>query len=144
LVFRAGTHLCALDVAQVLEVMRPLPVRPLPGVPTFVSGVSVVRGEPIPVVDVARLVGGGDQPATRYVTVRGGRYPAALAAGSVLGVRRIPPASAHDLPPLLGAVSAEAIDGMAVADGEPLLLLRSARIVPDAVWTALESELANQ
>jgi purine-binding chemotaxis protein CheW len=144
LVFRAGTHLCALDVAHVLEVMRPLPVRPLPGVPPFVSGVSVVRGGPVPVVDVAVLVGGGDQCATRFVTVSGGRCPAALAVGSVLGVRRIPAGSGRDLPPLLGVVSAEALEGMAVADGEPLLLLRGARIVPDAVWAVLESELVDR
>ena len=58
LVFRAGSMLCALRLADVIETMRPLGTRPLAGTPAFVRGVSIVRGVPTPVVDVARLLGG--------------------------------------------------------------------------------------
>jgi hypothetical protein len=33
------------------------------------------------------------------------------------------------------------LDALAVDDTEPLLLLNAARIVPDAVWTAIETQL---
>jgi purine-binding chemotaxis protein CheW len=139
LVFRAGSHLCALGVESVVEIMRPLPVERLAGVPRFVAGVSVIRGEPVPVVDGAELVGGGGGPATRYVLVTDGRRRVALAVGSVLGM--LDPGPQHDLPPLLEAAGSEVLGALGVVDGEPLLVLRGVRIVPDEVWSVLAPEL---
>ena len=59
LVFRAGPLLCALRLDEVIETMRPLDVQPLAGTPAFVLGISVLRGVPTPVIDVARLLSGG-------------------------------------------------------------------------------------
>ena len=44
--------LAALPLEHVVETMRPLPVEPLGDAPRFILGLSIVRGEPIPVVDV--------------------------------------------------------------------------------------------
>lgn len=141
MVLRAGAHLCALDLTHVIETMRPLPVRPLPGLPAFVAGISTIRGEPTPVVDVATLVGGPRLPPTRYVTVRGGRLPVALAVESVVGVRTIPTQSWHDLPPVLDVVDLEMISALGTADDQPLLALDTARMLSSQVWSALESEV---
>jgi purine-binding chemotaxis protein CheW len=140
LVFRAGEHLCALGVESVIEIMRPLPVEALAGAASFVAGVSVIRGRPLPVVEVARLVGGESDPVTRFVVAADGRHPVALAVQSVLGVREFDPRARQDFPPLLRSTRADAVRAVDVVDAEPLLVLDSARIVPDEVWAAFEAE----
>ena len=50
---QAGLHLCALPLGAVIETLRPLPLRPLAGAPAGVLGVAVVRGSPVPVIDLA-------------------------------------------------------------------------------------------
>ncbi len=140
LVFRAGTHMCALGLRYVTEIMRPLPVEPLTAESHFVTGICVVRGEPAPVVNAAALVGDGEHEVTRFITVAAEKRteagerqcPVVLAVDSVLGVREIPSASLHELPPLLGAVSSDLVDSLGVVGTEPLLLLRSARLLTES------------
>lgn len=130
LLFRAGSLLCALPLEDVVETMRPLPVRPLAGLPAFVRGLSVLRGVPLPVVDAAALLGGETAAATRFVSVRGGRGGLALATGEVLGV-------ADETADGRDAAGDPALAGIAVRGTEPLLRLRAATVVPAGVWTAI-------
>src|SRR5690242_13991979 len=69
---QAGTGRYALPVTRVVEIMRPPPVERLTGTPPYVLGVSVIRGAPVPVVDVAMLVHGEAGRGNRVVTVRAG------------------------------------------------------------------------
>src|SRR3954447_12598170 len=89
LVFRAGPLLCALSLDEVIETMRPLETRPLAGTPSFVRGISVLRGVPTPVLDVSRLLGGGPGEIDRFVAVRTERGAVALATGPILGIRAV-------------------------------------------------------
>jgi purine-binding chemotaxis protein CheW len=133
--------LCALPIDHVAETMRPLPIEPLPGVPAFVLGVSVVRGQAIPVVDAARLLGADDAPAPhRFVTLALGERRAALAVCDVVGIRFIP-ASLGELPPLLQQASAELVEAMGTLDGALLLVLKSGSLVPESAWAALDAEV---
>jgi len=136
LVFRAGSVLCALRLDEVIETMRPLAVRPLSGTPAYVCGVTIMRGVPTPVIDVARLVGGESAEVARFLAVRTERGPVALATGPVLGIR---PTAAdamaeHWMP--LGDAARRLVAGIGTMDAEPLLLLQSMRVVPDEVWAA--------
>lgn len=128
--------MCALPLAHVVETLRPLPVEPLAGAPAFVQGLCVIRGEPRPVVDAARLLSTpapGEPPTTaRFVTVRTGAQQVALAVDAVLGVRTVPPESLQDLPPLLQEACAEAVAAIGRLDAELLLVLRSSRLLPAA------------
>ena len=136
LVFRAGTMLCALQLDEVIETMRPLAIRPLAGTPSFVRGISIMRGVPTPVVDVARLVGGEEAEVSRFVAVRTERGPVAFATGEVLGIRATSPDTSGSPGALLGGAAGTLVAGIATLDGRPLLLLQSMRVVPDEVWTA--------
>jgi purine-binding chemotaxis protein CheW len=142
LVFRAGPLLCALPLGDVAETMRPLDVRPLSGTPPWVRGISVMRGVPAPVIDVARLLTGEPAEVTRFVAVRTERGPVALATGAVLGIRT---AVTGDRGPghaalLTGGAAGRLVAGVAMLDAEPLLLLQSMRVVPDDVWAAAAGE----
>ena len=138
LLFRVQMHLCALPLTHVVETMRPLPIEQLSSAPRFVRGLSVIRGVPTPVVDVARLFDGEDSFPTRFVTIAIGGRRAALAVDSVLGVRPIPLGSLQALPPLLQ--NADAVSAIGTLDAELLLVLSGARLVPDDLWAELDVE----
>jgi purine-binding chemotaxis protein CheW len=135
LVFRAGQLLCALRLDEVIETMRPLAVRPLAGTPAFVRGVTIMRGVPTPVVDVARLLGGEQAEVARFVAVRTERGPVAFATGTVLGIRPATADTGARHATLIGS-SGALVAGVGTLDAEPLLLLQSMRVVPDEVWVA--------
>jgi purine-binding chemotaxis protein CheW len=139
LICRASACLCAFPLASVAETMRPLPTEPLPQAPAFVRGVSVIRGAPVPVVDAAELLGAGAAVAQRYVTLKLGVRRVALAVEEVLGVRALPAATLADVPPLLRRSDADTVAAIATLDDQLLLVLRSARLIPETVWQALDA-----
>jgi chemotaxis signal transduction protein len=56
LLVRAGDYVCALPLHSVRRVMRALAVQPLPGAAPELRGLAEFAGEPLPVLDLARLV----------------------------------------------------------------------------------------
>lgn len=119
--------------------MRTLPVEPVAAAPDFVLGVSIIRGAPVPVVDAGRLLGGGDSRPARLVTVRLGGRQLALAVDDVLGARALGGAR-RDVPPLLADAGRDVVSAIGCLDAELLLFLEAVRILPDAVWDALQAE----
>jgi purine-binding chemotaxis protein CheW len=148
LLFRSNVVRCAVELGEVVEVTRPLPVTPVTPVTEddapFVEGVSVVRGLPVPVLHVGTLLGGERSAPSRYVVVRDGGRWVALAVDEVLGIRDVPAGALHDLSPLLAAARSEFVATLGVVDAEPLLFLRAMRLVPDSVWQALPRERSPQ
>jgi chemotaxis signal transduction protein len=55
LLVRAGEYVCALPLAAVRRVLRALPVHPLPGAAPELRGLAEFGGDPLPVLDLARL-----------------------------------------------------------------------------------------
>lgn len=137
LICRVAGRSCALPLQSVIETMRPLPVRPVAGAPDFVLGLSIVRGEPVPVVHAARLLAGIAHPPTRYVSVRVGERRAILAVDEVVGVSELQPDALSSLPPLLGS-RREVVTQLGTLDKELLCVLDAARLVPDDVWQTPE------
>ncbi len=139
LLARAAGRLVGFAAGHVIETMRPLPCEPLPDVPGYVRGVSIIRGQATPVVDLARLLGhdaGG--PPARWVTLHtGGDRAVAVGVDAVLGLRQAP---AHEaLPPLLQDVAETLIAELGRLDGELLTVLRAAQLLPEEL-TAMLSE----
>src|SRR6478672_7770726 len=100
LLVAAGTRICALPLGSVVETMRLLPILPAPGAPEAVRGISMLRGAPAPIVDLAALLGDGKDPqAFRVVAVRTGKGQVGLLVRAVLRIAEIP--GVEDLPPLL-------------------------------------------
>jgi purine-binding chemotaxis protein CheW len=119
----------------VIETMRPLPVEPLRGAPPFVLGISIIRGAPTPVVDAAALIGATGSTPRRFVTIRTGTRIGALAVDAVIGVHAL--ASLAALPPLLDAAR-DVAAAIGTLDAELLVVLDTARLVPDDVFAVLE------
>lgn len=109
---RAGAEDYALPVDSVLEIAEVGEVAPVPGAPAEVLGVRNLRGQVIPVIDLASLFGlPTEAPCERIVVAEDGGRSAALAVEAVLDVTDVSAAEESDSPYLTGAAL---IDGTLV------------------------------
>jgi purine-binding chemotaxis protein CheW len=122
----------------VVETMRPQPLETLASAPSFVLGVAIIRGAPTPVVDVGALLGSADPPlATRFITLSVAERVVAVAVEAIVGVRVLPGEALGDLPPLLRDANVDAIAAVGTLDSALLVVLRAARLLPEAAWDDL-------
>jgi purine-binding chemotaxis protein CheW len=146
LLCRIGSILGALALRDVREIMRPLPIEALTGLPPFVLGLAVIRGSPTPVIEAARLLGPSAAPilpntapvSARFVSLKLGERTAALAVDTVLVVRSMAAGMLGEMPPLLGAATTELVAAIGALDGKLLIVLEAARLVPNSIWGAIE------
>lgn len=137
LAVRSGGRLHALALAQVVEVMRPLPVERLAGAPEFVDGLAIIRGNVTPVVDLAGLLGGtGKQVAEptgseRFVTLRVAERRIALRVEAVVAIRSLVAAQCAALPPLWAGERPPAVAALGALDRELFVVLETTRLLPD-------------
>lgn len=146
LLVRAGGRLVvALPLADVVEILRPLPRQPIGAMPDFVSGLVIIRGKPVPVVELDALLDEGavERRATRMVVVRAGSRRVALAVEDVIGVRPLPSSIHEPVPPLLRNARSDVIETVGVVDGELSVMLRSAQIIPQDTWDQLQAQEAS-
>jgi len=97
LLVQCAGQVCALPLARVRRVVRALQVSPLPGGAPELLGLAEFGGEPLPVLDLARLLGAGPSGATAHavtvVAFAGPRDAAellGLAADAALDIVEIP------------------------------------------------------
>jgi purine-binding chemotaxis protein CheW len=84
--FSLGEERYAVEIRDVMEVMREVDMAPLPGAPPALAGVAAIRGEIAPVLDLKRLLGvrgEGDPSARRLIVLGGERAEIALIADAV-------------------------------------------------------------
>lgn len=147
LLCHVGDLLCALPVEHVVETLRPLPLEPL-GTSELVRGVAIVRGTPVPVIDAGVALGRPRLTAARrWIVLRLDVRRAAMAVDEVVGVSKVTNASFAALDPLLAGrdhgsaahgTTAASIQSLAAIDQALMVVLRAARLVPPAVFAALE------
>ena len=102
------------------------------------SGVAVIRGSAIPVVDLQILLGDSKKAIPdRFVTLRVGKRHLALAVEGVLGIRHVPDSVFHGLPPLLRGSETPWVDSLGALDSELFVLLQASRILPDDLWQGM-------
>lgn len=97
LLLSAGDRLAAVDARQVRRILRALPTVPLPGAQPELLGLAEYGGEPLPVLDLAQLIGAKPGPPPSFpVTVVVWVGPPSrpelvgLAADAALDLVRIP------------------------------------------------------
>ncbi|HEX4495782.1 MAG TPA: chemotaxis protein CheW [Thermoanaerobaculia bacterium] len=100
LLVRAGEYACALPLSAVRRVVRALTVHPLPGAAGELEGLAEFGGEPLPVLNLARLVNASpganpSYPVTVVIWVgpAEAREMIGFAADAALEVVHVPPES---------------------------------------------------
>jgi purine-binding chemotaxis protein CheW len=102
---RVGAEDYALPVEEVVEVDELGEVTPMPGAPPAVLGVCNLRGQVVPVVDLATVLGLADAPKERMMIVEDESGRAALVVSEVMDVGTLPEISEQtDSDLLRGAV----------------------------------------
>ena len=139
LVVMVGARACAFALHHVEETMRPLPIKHVAGTPSFVRGLSIIRGVPTPVVDLKALLYYSENSLSfgRFVTLKLDDRRVVVGVDCVVGLRNLDSTQLGDLPPLLRDVSADLIESFGTLDAKLLVALRAARIFPDEVWSTL-------
>ena len=136
---RVSAIRCALPIEQVIEIMRPLPIEQIGGTPRYVRGLSIIRGAPVPVVDLGLVLGETATRATRLIALRTTTRTIALAVESVIGITAAADTTFDQLPPLLRDAAADTVAAIAALDGELIVLLHAARLVPEELIPHLEA-----
>ncbi len=146
LLVRVTGALCALPLTEVIETMRPLPVKLLANTPDFILGIASIRGAAVPVVLLSALFIGDHRcdPVTRFVTLRVGERCIALAVQGIIGIADLSDQIFGELPPLLQNVRTESVRALGTLDAEFLVMFDTARLVPDSVWQALAQTRATR
>ena len=106
---RVGGEEYALSVDQVVEVDELGDVTPLPGAPSTFLGVRNLRGQVVPVVDLATVLGIDGAECRRAMIVEGEGERVALAVTEVLDV--------GPLPEISEKTESELLRGAAIVDG---------------------------
>lgn len=138
LIFRVGTRLCGLPLEYVVETMRPMALEMFPGLPSYVMGISIIRGKAVPVLCVACLLVDEQQDPERFISIIIGERMAALAVGEVLGIRSVGVDASSELPPLLGELGSEVLAGLGKLDSELVAILQTGSLIPDSLWEKIE------
>lgn len=140
--FRLGKEEFALDITQLQEIQRMLPITTLPRVPAYVEGIVNLRGRIIPIIDLRKKLGmeeGTRDKETRIVVVSIEGNVLGLIVDSVSEVLRISPEDIEPPPPLVVGLDAEFILGVAKLEERLILLLDLKRIVTREERKALQT-----
>ncbi|RKI07180.1 chemotaxis protein CheW [Corallococcus sp. AB030] len=125
--FRAAGQLYALESRFILEVMRAPELTLLPGSPPLLRGLTLLRGEVLPVVELAPLFGRPSEQGTGPVLVVGtaraelGLRTDEVMEVAVLTVTELLPAPSSLEEEAGALVSGVSPDGTLVLEGEALL-----------------------
>jgi purine-binding chemotaxis protein CheW len=99
--FRLCRGLYALDILHVQEIIKTLPVTPVPRTPPWIAGVINLRGQIMPLLDLALRLQLRTTPNTeceRFMIVRGKPQPLALKVDRVDEVLRLSQADLESPP----------------------------------------------
>ncbi|WP_342377015.1 chemotaxis protein CheW [Myxococcus stipitatus] len=128
--FRAGGQLYALESRFVLEVIRSTDVVPLPGAPPALRGLTLLRGEVLPVVELAPLFGREPVDSTGPLLVLGmGRAELGVRTEEVQEVTQV---SSQELLPAPVALAETAGALVFAADRAGTLLLEGEALLGDS------------
>lgn len=129
--FRLGGKDYAFPIDQTREIVELESITPTPEVPDHVVGVTNLRGQIIPIVDLQRVLTPG-APATKsrqavVVEVRG--QLTGCLVDSVTRVVRLPQREIQTAEDILDQENAGSVDGFARHEGTILILLDASRVI---------------
>lgn len=131
-VFRVGADEMALDIMRIREIMRPLPVTPLPRAALGVRGIIHVRGVVMPVVDLRARFGlpaQGANPRERIMVTLERRRLYGLWVDGVEEVARVPHGEITAGGEVFSGMAAQVFAGVCRHKARMVLLLNLSRLL---------------
>ncbi|HLB24982.1 MAG TPA: chemotaxis protein CheW [Nitrospirota bacterium] len=125
-VFVVGGQEYAVDIMQIMEIIRPQKVTRIPKSPAFVEGVINLRGKVVPVMDMRGRFGvegrGEDLKRAKVIIMAVGDRLVGAVVDEVSEVIHLPVSEVEDTPDTVKGMDSEFIKGVGKA-GERLILV---------------------
>lgn len=131
-VFQLMGQVYGIDINAVFEIIRMESITKIPQAPHFVEGVIKLRGHVIPVIDLAKRFGLGQNEQTtnsRIVILEISEQTIGIIVDSVQEVLRIPINSIELPPPVVNGIDAAYIRGIAILEERLIILLDQNKIL---------------
>ena len=127
--FKVSDEEYGIDILQVQEIIRMLPIAIVPSAPNFVKGVIDLRGEVIPIIDMRKRFKLASTPynnETRIIVVHTHDFTVGFIVDAVCEVIRINESAIEPAPPVLTNINGESqnyIRGVSKLEKGLLILL---------------------
>jgi purine-binding chemotaxis protein CheW len=143
-VFKLGEEEYGVDVSQVREIVKLMPITRIPRAPSFVEGVINLRGQITTIIDLRKRFGveksGGDERCIMVTELESNVV--GMIVDSVSEVLRLPTENIDPTPPMvMTKISADFLKGVGKLDGRLIILLDLGRILTEEEVSQLESKL---
>jgi purine-binding chemotaxis protein CheW len=139
LCFQLGPEIYAFHMGDVQEIAHPPAITPVPGTPSYVKGLSSLRGKMVPIMDLKvkltiieiEKIPDTDKKRSRVtqrakiIIVRGPKGPIGIMADRIIGVRRVPGAALTPTPPHITGEEARLIEGIIISEKMLMTVLRT-------------------
>ncbi|WP_297228094.1 chemotaxis protein CheW [uncultured Desulfovibrio sp.] len=130
--FRIGEEEFGVDILAVQEIIRLVPITPVPRAPVDIAGVINLRGKVIPVVNMRSrfsLPARDASPQSRIVVMESEEKIVGFLVDAVSEVLRIPVTTVEDPPPVVAGIGSEYIRGVGKLAERLLILLDLDRLM---------------
>lgn len=133
-----------IEITRVKEIIKPREITRLPHTPDFIEGVTNLRGEVIPVIDLKKRFGIGSSQTTEdnriiIAEVDGNRV--GFIVDAVTEVLRIPESAIDPPPRSVAGLKAEYLQGIGKLENRLLIVLDVARILTSEEQIKLKKEV---
>lgn len=126
-----------IDVLQVQEVLPMPEITPVPGAPSWITGIINLRGSVVTVIDTRMRLGISPKAAdasNRVIVIEAGEQVAGILVDSVAEVANICDSQIESAPDVGSRESAHYICGIVSRDDMLLILLDSMRLLAQREW----------
>ena len=140
--FFVGGEEFVVDILELREIVRPLPVTKVPSADHFIEGAINLRGEVIPIVNMRKRFGMPPRPAdkeNRIVNMMVDGTVLGLVVDSIGKVRRIRMSQVEPAPAVVASVDSKYIKGIVNLDGTILIALNVAELFSEENLEALRA-----
>lgn len=143
--FELEGTLYAVEVTQVLEIVRCPPLVRLPNAPALIEGVVDLRGVVLPIVDLGRALGAAassDPERARIAVLKVDDLVFGLRVTAAVDVLALPTAQVEGIPRLAAQAGYEAVRAVVRRPGEKPVLVLSLEALLERVYRSAAAEEA--
>jgi len=130
--FKLAEVLYGVEVAHVQGVLDIQEITKVPNAPHFVEGVTNLRGEVIPVIDLKKrfdVAAASEEGDNKMMVIGQGKGAVGIIVDAVMEVMDIDNEHIEDVPDLLSNVEADSVLGVAKQEEDLIILLDLMRVV---------------
>ena len=141
-IFELENEFYGINIAVVESIIKMQTITQLPQTPTYVKGVTNLRGSVLPVIDLCIRFGldaQQDTRQTRVIIVTMGKIKVGMVVDGVMELLRINDEMIEPLPPMVNSVNSAFLKGIVRLDTRLIILLELSKVLDLEEQQALET-----